>query len=199
MKRFSSAFSALFLFSSGCAVASIDETMQEPDDIELDGNGNPTPATGGSGTVVVLPTGGTSQQNQNPDPNDVPDPATGGSNSSSSGGSQATGGNMATGGGSTGGSASTDPPPDPSGCSALGHNQDSGEFGTTDSKCFIVDYSGTMYGWRSSNAAGRTVTINGEVVGQGDVSGGPVPWPGSAPYLVEFSAGSQTNTTWAYW
>jgi hypothetical protein len=89
--------------------------------------------------------------------------------------------------------------PDPSGCTAIGHQEDSGEFGTTDAKCFIVDYADVMYGWRANNAGGRTITVNGEVIGTGDESSGAVPWPGASPYLVEFSAGDTTNTTWAFW
>lgn len=202
MKRLRSILPALCLLASGCAVASIDESMQEQEQDDI----NPDPVTGGT-TGWQGSTGGVPQQGPGPTP------ATGGSGSSGAGGSDSmtggqtsTGGNTAAGGSdasggnaATGGSDSTDPPPDPSGCTALGHNEDSGEFGTTDPKCFIVDYTGVMYGWRASNSAGRSVTINGEIVGQGDISSGPVPWPGSSPYLVEFSAGSQANTTWAYW
>lgn len=193
-------FSVLSL-GSGCAVAEYagDPPLDDSEATDLDeGDGDETSP---SPSVVLTTSGGSSSNNgAGGSANGAEDPGTGGNAPLGSGGtSPGTGGASAGTGGATPGTGGMSSTMDPNGCTPLAHQADSGEFGTTGAKCFIVDYTAVMYGWRANNAAGRTVTINGEVVGSGDVSGGPVPWPGSSPYLVEFSSGDTSNTTWAFW
>ncbi|HSC89098.1 MAG TPA: hypothetical protein VLC09_17570, partial [Polyangiaceae bacterium] len=63
-------------------------------------------------------------------------------------------------------------------------------------RCFIVD-EGAQNGWGVYNLGNRTVTINGVPLPiQG--SGSFPSEAGAAPYLIEFSAGDVTFTSWAY-
>jgi hypothetical protein len=82
---------------------------------------------------------------------------------------------------------------DPGDCRALAHNVSSGPFGTTDAVCFTVAAQPPV-AWAAYHMDGRTVTVNGT-----PVSVGQLPFPGSAPFVVAFSAGTYDYTAWSYW
>jgi hypothetical protein len=94
-----------------------------------------------------------------------------------------------------------DPGPDPDGdgglppggCRTLANNTNSGSFGTTGAVCFVLDKQPAT-SWEAYFIDGRTVTVNGTVVSKGQM-----PFPGSAPFTVEFSAGLYDYASWAYW
>src|SRR5690606_16056737 len=179
MKRTLPGLALVLLWTTGCAVASVDPDAQDNADVG-DGDG-PT----GSGGAVVIMSGGTTGSGG----------TLGTGSGAGTGGTLATGGNAGTGGGApgAGGSAPGSGGADASGCTNLAHNTESGSFATTGAKCFIVDV-GPEYGWQVSGGDGRTITINGT-----PTSAGMLPFPGDAPYLVEFSAGSLDYTSWSYW
>jgi hypothetical protein len=83
--------------------------------------------------------------------------------------------------------------PDPDGCMTLAANAPSANFNTLDAVCFSVAAQPST-AWEVYRVGSRTVTIDGV-----SVSVGQLPWPGSAPYVVEFSAGNDATTAWAYW
>jgi hypothetical protein len=172
--------------TAGCAVATVDPDGDESGAGVGDGDGDAVTNSGGASVVT-----------------------SGGTTSGPSGGTLNTGGTLSTGGtlntgGTTPGSGGNAPAAggatDPGGCLSLdAGDKESGSFGTTGAFCIIVDFTGMMYGWRASGAAGRTITINGEQVGTGDINPGAVPMPGSSPYLVEFSAGDHDYCDFAFW
>ncbi len=67
----------------------------------------------------------------------------------------------------------------------------SGNFNTTGAVCYTVNTN--INGWGCSNAAGRTVTVNGTSVTCGQ------PLPGSAPYTFSFSAGTYPWASFYWW
>jgi hypothetical protein len=81
----------------------------------------------------------------------------------------------------------------PDGCRTLANNTNSGAFGTTAAVCFILQTQPAT-SWEAYFVDGRTITINGAVVSQGKM-----PFPGTPPYTVEFSAGLYDYASWAYW
>jgi hypothetical protein len=68
----------------------------------------------------------------------------------------------------------------------------SGNFNTTGAVCYTVNTN--INGWGCSNAAGRTVTVNGTAV-----TCGQMPLPGSAPYTFSFTAGSYPWASFYWW
>jgi hypothetical protein len=83
--------------------------------------------------------------------------------------------------------------PLPGDCRTLANNTNSGSFGTTGAVCFTLEQQPAT-AWEAYFMDGRTITINGT-----EVSKGQMPFPGSAPYIVEFSAGMFDYASWAYW
>lgn len=182
-------FPLLVLFSTvSCAVATVDPDAEDDGTGSGDGDGDGGAITSSGGVSVVTSGGSTSG------------PAGGTLNT---GGTLDTGGTLNTGGdvsASGGASSASGGATDPGGCLSLdAADKESGAFGTAGEFCIIVDFAGTMYGWRASGAAGRTITINGDQVATGDVNPGPVPMPGSSPYLIEFSAGDHDYCDFAFW
>ncbi len=94
-----------------------------------------------------------------------------------------------------------DPGPDPTGdggipsgdCRPLANNTNSGSFGTTGAVCFILEKAPST-SWEAYFIDGRTITVNGSVVSKGQM-----PFPGNAPFTVQFSAGLYDYASWAYW
>ena len=80
---------------------------------------------------------------------------------------------------------------DPGTCTTASGGQ-SGNFNTTGAVCYTV--TANINGWGCSNAAGRTVTVNGTAV-----TCGQLPLPGSAPYTFSFSAGSYPWASFYWW
>jgi hypothetical protein len=81
----------------------------------------------------------------------------------------------------------------PDGCMVLAPNSPSANFGTVDAVCFSVAAQPAT-AWEVYRLGNRTITVDGTTV-----TAGQLPWPGSAPFVVEFSAGSDATTAWAYW
>jgi hypothetical protein len=78
-------------------------------------------------------------------------------------------------------------------CRVLPHNTDSGPFGTREAVCFVVEQQ-PLHAWAAYNIDGRTITVNGVAV-----SVGQLPFPGTAPFVVVFSAGTYDYASWSYW
>jgi hypothetical protein len=83
--------------------------------------------------------------------------------------------------------------PNPDGCLTLAPNSPSSNFNTVDAVCFSVAAMPAT-AWEVYRLGGRTIKVDGTTV-----TAGELPWPGSAPFVVEFSAGSDSTTAWAYW
>ncbi len=77
-------------------------------------------------------------------------------------------------------------------CKTPVSNGQSGNFETTGAVCYTVNT--TVNGWGCSNAAGRSVTVNGTAV-----TCGQLPLPGSAPYTFSFTAGSYPWASFYWW
>ncbi len=112
-----------------------------------------------------------------------------------SGGSPATGGTAATGGvdSGTGGAGTGGSTVDPDGCIPMATDtDDSGSIGV-EAVCFTLT-APPKVGWQVNSLGSRTMSINGT-----QVTSGQLPFPGSAPFIVEFSAGEPEYTSWSFW
>jgi hypothetical protein len=192
MKRLTPPSVLLLVLTTGCAVATVDPEGQTEDTADLgDGDGD---TTSSGGQVVILGSGSATGAG-----GALSTGGTGAGGTLNTGGLLNTGGGMSAGGTGSGGMAAAGGG-DPGGCLSLDSgDKESGAFGTTDAFCIIVDFSSAMNGWRANGAAGRTITINGEQVANGDINPGPLPMPGSSPYLIEFSAGDHEYCDFAFW
>lgn len=192
----------LVCFVPACAVASVDDEGATGDgdmvgdgDGDMVGDGDGDSASGG----VIIATGGSlvGSGGQSTGGGSSGGASSGGSSSggSASGGAASGGagsGGAASGGAGAGGSASGgggggDECPD------VGFNVNSGGVGTTGYGCFTATAE-PVNGWGAYNCDGRTITINGEVATSGNIN-----WAGSAPYLVEFSAGTYAYCSFSYY
>jgi hypothetical protein len=76
----------------------------------------------------------------------------------------------------------------------IARHQNSGAFGTTGEKWFVV--SGEMNGWQASEVSGRSIMVNGVAVSPGEM---PLPPLVGGKRYFQFSAGSATYASWSYW
>jgi len=76
----------------------------------------------------------------------------------------------------------------------LVRNQNSGAFGTTGERWFVV--SQNINGWQASEMAGRTLRVNGVVVTAGEM---PLPAALNGAYYFQFSAGNFPWASWSFW
>jgi hypothetical protein len=67
------------------------------------------------------------------------------------------------------------------------------QFNTLNGVCFSLSQQPPT-AWECYRTDGRTIKVNGA-----SVTCGKLPFPGSAPYVVEFSAGTDSTAAWAYW
>jgi len=99
----------------------------------------------------------------------------------------------------TGANATCSDPREPAQAAASGST---GAFGTTDAVCYFIPFVPADFaGWGCSNFAGpsgsgeRSITVNGEPVGCGDM---PLPDPIDGGYYFEFGPGNNTQAD-VYW
>ena len=76
----------------------------------------------------------------------------------------------------------------------LARNQNSGAFGTTGERWFVVNT--TINGWQASEMAGRTIRVNGVLVTPGQM---PLPPAVNGSHYFQFSAGSFDWASWSFW
>ncbi|HET9954546.1 MAG TPA: carbohydrate-binding domain-containing protein [Polyangiaceae bacterium] len=76
----------------------------------------------------------------------------------------------------------------------LARNQNSGPFGTTGERWFVVNTS--INGWQASEIQGRTITVNGVPVTAGQM---PLPAPVGGAYYFRFSAGANNWSSMSFW
>jgi hypothetical protein len=76
----------------------------------------------------------------------------------------------------------------------LVRNQNSGPFGTTGERWFVV--SQNVNGWQASEMAGRTLRVNGILVTAGQM---PLPAAVDGAYYFQFSPGNFTWASWSFW
>jgi hypothetical protein len=178
------------LLTAGCAVATVDPDAEGEENADLgDGDGN----TGGR--VVVTSGGSTGTMSGGSSAGDGDSGGT-----LNTGGLLNTGGTLSTGGESAAGGSASSGGASAGDCIALdATTKGTGSVGTTDAFCVVIDFPEMIWGWRINGAAGRTTTINGEVVATGEQGNGPVPLPGSSPYLVEVTAGEHDYCEFAFW
>lgn len=166
----------LAVASCACANVQVNDDEAPPPDHSSGGNTTLVDLGGASagGRLVGL-TGGASGSGG----------ATNGSGGSTSSGG-GTGGAPGS-GGSTGSGLSIED------CTPLEFNTNSGSFGTTGAKCFTTEMAPPTT-WDVYNGEGRTIWVN-----QVEMTPGTLPWPGSSPYMVDFSEGSYDYTSWSYY
>jgi hypothetical protein len=76
----------------------------------------------------------------------------------------------------------------------LARNQNSGAFGTTGERWFVV--SQHINGWQASEMEGRSIRVNGILVTPGQM---PPPAAANGSYYFQFSAGSFSWASWSFW
>lgn len=149
-------------------------------------------STGGSGGSGPDSSGGASSGSADGSGGSGGEPS-GSSDSGSGGSSDGSGGSDST----SGAGGGTDSCPNPRAPLANTVPEgSSGPFGTTDAVCYRLDFSPAEHaGWGCSNAADRSVTINGTSVSCGET---PLPEPVMGAYFFEFGDGKSPNAAF-YW
>lgn len=192
----------VFFAVPACAMATVDDEGEVIGDGDGDGDmGSGGLATGNGGGGVLATSGGAPMGNGGglvtSGGTSSGGAATGGGSSGGAGSGGAGSGGAASGGAPSSGGAPGAGGTDAGGCPTVAFNMNSGELGTTGEGCFSAT-SKPVNGWGAYNCDGRTITINDVVTTPGT---GPsnINWSGSAPYLVEFSAGQYAYCSFSYY